>query len=183
MKICYTRRFSRNVGGIDMSSRLLDRVLSEVCGLPRGTPVEKGTHGKPAVDSSFGVHFSITDTGNIWLCSTASYENGLDAEFYRRSVAEPDLLAERFLTEPECRVVKTAGSKGDRSFQFVYLWTRKEAYLKYTGRGLGALSSAPPILVPPEGTDLKTFVNEGLFISVCAPEGSLNEGVDFTSLD
>ncbi|MDD6254764.1 MAG: 4'-phosphopantetheinyl transferase superfamily protein [Eubacteriales bacterium] len=184
MKIFFTRRFSREINGIDMSSHLMKKVLHERCGLPSGAEVEKSVHGKPYVDSSYSIYFSITDTENMWLCSTADFEHGTDAEYYSRSVSNCTMLAKRFLTESERRAVISYGiDDNERSGQFIYLWTRKEAYLKYIGQGLAGLSSAPPVLIPPKGTDLKTFVFEGLFVSVCAPEGRLPADIDFICLD
>lgn len=183
MKIFFTRKFTRHVGDIDMGSRLLDLVLREKCGLPADVSIHRGSHGKPFVDGSYGVHFSVTDTESMWMCSVADYVHGTDAEYYLRNVRDADKLASRFMTEAESRYVCSASTPEEQSAQFTYLWTRKEAYLKYSGEGLAGISSVPPVFTAPEGTDLRTFVYEGLYVSICAPENSLSDYPDFICID
>jgi phosphopantetheinyl transferase len=49
-------------------------------------------------------------------------------------------IARRYFSEDELRFLDDAAGcgHGELTARFFFVWTRKEAYVKYTGRGLGA---------------------------------------------
>ncbi|MDR2355330.1 MAG: 4'-phosphopantetheinyl transferase superfamily protein [Clostridiales Family XIII bacterium] len=115
-----------------------------------------GPYGKPGfVD--IPAHFSISHSGRFLVCIFSDAEVGLDAEdlAMRRAqdarrmangAAEDDVcarylrIARRCFRADERRVVLEAADRGYDALTalFFLIWTRKEAYVKYTGRGLGA---------------------------------------------
>ena len=183
MEIYYTRRFNRNVGGRDMSRFLLMRVLGEYGGLSDKTEINEEKRGRRYIDGKYGIRFSITHTENYWLCSMSDYEHGIDAEKITRQVTDPCRIAGRFLTEKEQSYIREGRDAAEMRERMVCLWTRKEAYLKFTGEGLYGLGRSPSVIDPPEGTELWTFREDGLYVSVCAGSGSLKRRPDFLCLD
>lgn len=113
---------------------LLSRVLPQsVRGLCRESA------GKPVCRAG-DTAFSLTHADGFVLCAV-SEENiclGIDAEPADRIPAQRALhMAGRFFSDSEAASVTDAES-------FLYLWTRKEAYVKYTGQGIrGDLRNVP----------------------------------------
>lgn len=73
---------------------------------------------------------------------------GVDVESIRRYSAS---LVERSFNEEERRLIAEAQ---DKDSEFSRLWTRKEAYLKYTGTGIQGMDSLQQ--VPPEAARIET---------------------------
>ena len=87
--------------------------------------------GKPYLKSNTDVHFSMSHTDSLVAVAVSSGEVGIDVEAVRS--ADPK-LCERFFTKSEQEFV--AAGTPDWLKRFYAVWTRKEAYLKYTGKGL-----------------------------------------------
>lgn len=103
-------------------------------------------YGKPRTDGRSEIEFSVTHTGKWWICAVGEAEDGplgIDAELRSRRVRRPVTMAERFFSPAEARLIREMSEKdGSRETTetaelFLKIWVRKEAYLKYTGRGLG----------------------------------------------
>ena len=89
----------------------------------------RSASGKPYFDGS-SYELSITHTGGAALCAIADAPVGLDAEAPRP--VRPRLM-ERCLAPEELAVCRAAP---DAAAVFLRFWTLKEAYGKYTGRGV-----------------------------------------------
>lgn len=95
------------------------------------TPVIRtGTNGKPYVPG--GPAFNCSHSGSFVCCAVHGGPVGIDLEA-RRPVRAA--LAARICT-PEELVFTAPGGRFD-SLRFLQLWTAKEAWVKYTGEGLG----------------------------------------------
>lgn len=105
-----------------------------------GDPVENFTestrvHGKPYFPSHPHVHFSVSHTGSIWVCAFADCEVGCDVQDHREH-DDPDRLAriaKRWFSNGECRDFDECGRE---PAEFYRIWSRKEAYVKFTGDGI-----------------------------------------------
>ena len=117
--------------------------------------------------------FSITHTQNHVFCAIIDGEEptriGIDAE----TLGRPDFsnleeMAARWFGKNEQTVFSASPTKET----FLRLWTRKEAYVKYTGEGLKALSKVDTVSLEAEG-EIRFFdYREGdILLSVCAPRG------------
>ena len=113
---------------------LVEAALHEFTGNDQLT-VTYNHRGKPVVKGS-KIHLSITHTGEIMLVVFSNKQVGVDGEYMPRIQQKKTdyyALAERFFTEDEAEYVR-AGD--DTATRFVKVWVRKEAYVKYTGKGL-----------------------------------------------
>ena len=117
--------------------------------------------------------FSITHTQNHVFCAIIEREEptriGIDAEDLNR----PDFsnlgeMAARWFSKNEQKAFLASPTKET----FLRLWTRKEAYVKYTGEGLKALSKIDTVSLEADGEIRFYDYHLGnILISVCAPRG------------
>lgn len=87
----------------------------------------RGDHGKPYIEG-YPVHFNVSHTGSMWMCMVGPAECGLDIQLSRE--CDYERIAARHFSPEEQDYVRLWGSDG-----FFRLWTRREAYGKYTGEG------------------------------------------------
>ncbi|MBQ9718302.1 MAG: 4'-phosphopantetheinyl transferase superfamily protein [Clostridia bacterium] len=106
-----------------------------------GEPVENftestGAYGKPYFPSHPDVHFSVSHTGGIWVCAFASREVGCDVQDHRTNddPARLERLAKRWFSDGERQYLAERGYAPE---EFYRIWSRKEAYVKFTGDGIG----------------------------------------------
>ena len=86
--------------------------------------IKYSNKGKPLLVGS-NKHISVTTTGDVMVCAIADTNIGIDGE----NLA----IAERFFTEEEADYVRDGENDGTR---FIKVWIRKEAFCKFTGKGL-----------------------------------------------
>ena len=86
--------------------------------------------GKP-VFTELPVNFSVSHTGNLWVCLLSEGDSpvGVDVQNIRK--ARMERIMEWYFTGDEIEYVSQKGEEA-----FFQIWTRKEAYAKYTGKGL-----------------------------------------------
>jgi len=96
-----------------------------------------GIHGKPYFPSHPDVHFSVSHTGTLWVCAFADKKVGLDVQEHRENDDPARLarLAKRWFSDGERRHLDECGYQ---PAEFYRIWARKEAYVKFTGDGIGA---------------------------------------------
>jgi 4'-phosphopantetheinyl transferase len=93
---------------------------------------------KPSLDgaeASSGIEFNVSHSGNMALLAFARQRDiGVDVEQIRRDF-DTGQIAARFFSAAEQRQL-AALPEEQRSEAFFLCWTRKEAYIKATGKGL-----------------------------------------------
>lgn len=121
--------------------------------------------------------FSITHTQNHVFCALTDGEDssiriGIDAEdLGRPDFSNLDEMTARWFSESEQKVFLASPTKET----FLRIWTRKEAYSKYIGEGLRALSKIDTEGLAKEGNiQFFDYRIGDILLSVCAPRG-LNE--------
>ena len=119
--------------------------------------------------------FSITHTQNHVFCALIDGEDepmriGIDAEDLNRAdFSDFDAMAERWFRESEKSIFFASPTKET----FLRIWTRKEAYAKYTGEGLRALSKIDTEDLPKQGSvHFFDYRIDNILISVCVPSGT-----------
>lgn len=94
-----------------------------------------GTHGKPAFEGEGSLRFNMTHSHGMALYAlTEGREIGVDVEHIRADFTNDD-VARRFFSPFEVQSLCALPGE-ERVESFFRCWTRKEAYIKATGRGL-----------------------------------------------
>ncbi|MEU7698355.1 4'-phosphopantetheinyl transferase family protein [Streptomyces sp. NPDC015492] len=137
-----------------------------------------GPHGRPTVlGASRGLHFSLSHRGDLVLVGTAVAPIGVDVDL----VADPGGAAElaAMLHPAEQREIE-ALPPPRRPRALARLWTRKEAYLKGLGTGLGrdpaadyVGSGGPDGPLPPAGWTLLDIPVDRGYAAAVAVHGEL----------
>ena len=87
-------------------------------------------HGKPYLVGHEGIYFNISHCREAIAVGVSNREIGIDIEGQRRF---SDNLLQRAFNEEEIRSVREAA---EPEKEFARIWTRKEAYFKWTGTGI-----------------------------------------------
>jgi len=90
--------------------------------------IVRNSGGKPCF-KDLPYEFSISHTKDIWACIMGNQPVGLDIQVMRK--ARYENIADRYFMPHEAEYVRKNGPEG-----FMDLWVRKEAFLKYLGKGL-----------------------------------------------
>jgi 4'-phosphopantetheinyl transferase len=115
--------------------------LRSILGRYVGRPAEEvrfllGPVGKPSLaDASSPLFFNLSHSREVALVAvTRCGEIGVDVE-HVRDMATRDAMAERFFHPNEVATLRSL-APGARAAGFFNAWTRKEAFLKATGKGI-----------------------------------------------
>lgn len=112
------------------AQNLLARCVKTAWGLEVLPPLERTPSGKPYFPGHPHLHFNLSHSGPLLLCALSDFPVGVDIERVRPRRPELPRCA---LTGPEYARYLSLGADWPA---FYTLWTRKEAWCKYTGLGL-----------------------------------------------
>lgn len=117
----------------------LRNILSRYTGVDAAAiTFDYGDFGKPALAPGSGdsaIHFNLSHSRDVALCAiTRGHDVGIDVEEIRQEISV-ERIAAQFYLPAERRLLATAANPAET---FTRIWVRKEAYLKATGRGVGA---------------------------------------------
>lgn len=126
--------------------------------------VEKHDDGKPYIQNREGFHYNLSHSGRYVVIAWGDREVGVDVQKQDASV-NTQALAKRFFTEDEQAYIC-----GDPS-RFYEIWTKKESYLKYIGKGLRKELGSFSALAAEEGIHYhhRNLVG-GYSLSLCTTE-------------
>ena len=128
-----TLRFKHEQGRKEcaFSYLLLCQALREVYGITKQPQFSIGEHGKPSlVLETSDIHFNLSHCKSAIACVVAPFAVGVDIERIGRY---DEALARHVLNDQEFAAVQQAS---DPQLAFTRYWTRKEAVVKLTGRGI-----------------------------------------------
>ena len=94
---------------------------------------EYGEQGKPQI-VNFPKKFNLSHSGDYVVCGVSNGEVGVDIQKW---VPYKERTAERFFAKEEWKLLQEKDEQ-ERTELFYRLWSRKEAYGKYTGQGIGS---------------------------------------------
>ena len=102
--------------------------------------IEYADSGKPYLANYEGLHFNLSHCrSHVAVAIDEHTPVGIDVESRRKFSAS---LIRRVCSAAEQKLIAEAA---DPDMEFLRLWTRKEAYLKYTGTGIvEPLANVPP---------------------------------------
>ena len=122
--------------GIDLSSE--GRKLANNA----NNRIINGKYGKPFLaDGKFS--FSVSHSGKYYVLAACADNIGIDIQLYN----EPrnwQKIAERWFNERENALIKAMPSFQQEEM-FYEIWSRKEAYAKFTGKGISSLKDIPTV--------------------------------------
>ena len=103
--------------------------------------VEKTPLGKPYFPQARELHFSISHSGEYWVCAFGPGEVGVDIQEHTMTRSETRQeatvrfakMAHRFFHPVEAEFVTL-----ESFYRFFGVWTARESYVKYTGQGIDA---------------------------------------------
>lgn len=125
-----------------------------------------GEQGKPEI-TDFPKYFNLSHSGDYVVCAVSDGEVGVDIQKW---MPFRERTAERFFAAAEWKQLQEL-PKSQRTEWFYRLWTRKEAYGKYTGQGIGSAIgenlSEEKECMKKQIRFLEMTLEEGYSIAVC----------------
>lgn len=127
-------RFAADRARFTAGRRVLRSLLAGYTGeSPERLEIAEGEGRKPRLVGE-AVRFNVTHSGGVALVAVArDVEIGIDVE-HVREIDDWQALAARLYTPDEVRALHD--ETADPRLGFLTCWTRKEAFVKYTGNGL-----------------------------------------------
>jgi 4'-phosphopantetheinyl transferase len=104
---------------------------------PESLAFALGPGGKPELAGPAGrdVHFSLSHSGDRCAIAVSEEPVGIDVEEIRELPELEGIVRSRFAPDEAAEILTLSGEQRLRAFY--RCWTRKEAYLKATGAGIG----------------------------------------------
>ncbi|MDO4515942.1 MAG: 4'-phosphopantetheinyl transferase superfamily protein [Bacillota bacterium] len=140
---------------------LLSHILKTQYGISPLPELARTAAGKPYFPSLPALNFNISHTGGYVLCALSCRPVGVDIETIR---PRRESLPRYALSPREYADYEALGADWPA---FYTLWTRKEAWCKYTGQGLAPLWGQTP---PEEGLFYGGYRGDGWQAAVCGEE-------------
>lgn len=121
---------------------LIKKYLSKLYGIPQEKiEIKKGAYGKPYV-LNLPAHFNVSHSGDYTVVAIGDRPIGIDIEVIKDFSA---ILAKKLFNDDELQYISGSSATRKKSLMqksFFEIWTAKEAYLKYLGRGIsGGINS------------------------------------------
>ena len=122
---------------------------------------EQNEYGKPFLKNHTGFHFNVAHTHNAIVAAFSDSPVGVDVERVRDF--DP-AIAKRFFMLQELDYILQAS---DQSKAFYEIWTKKEAYIKYLGRGLSVALNSFNVLDTKINNMIASKEQYGYITSLC----------------
>lgn len=153
-----SQRVKQNADNMLVGSALMSHLLFKTFHIPFSKQrIVYGFYGKPHLRDYPDVHFSISHSGIYVACAVADRPVGVDVQMITEY--KPN-IADRVCSKAE--LAKIVASN-DPAAEFTKIWTRKEAYAKWTGKGIGRIMSETGQV---DYVHLTTYSLKGAFLSV-----------------
>jgi 4'-phosphopantetheinyl transferase len=140
---------------------LLAQGAAETWGLAPLPEISRTAEGKPYFPSHPHLQFSLSHSGDLVLCALSGLPVGVDIELV---VPRQPRLPQYALTGAEYARYEALGGSWPA---FYALWTRREAWCKYTGLGLAKTRDQD---IPDRGLFFGTYQGQGWQAAVCGRE-------------
>jgi 4'-phosphopantetheinyl transferase len=124
----YLRDKNRHIISHGAMRNILGRYLNQQ---PSLLEFEYGFNKKPYIINKASLHFNLSHSGDWILLGVSNSEIGVDTELVKSDFDYKDIMEDYFSIE-EINFI----NEGKSPERFFLLWTRKEAQIKGTGKGL-----------------------------------------------
>ena len=102
--------------------------------------VSRTERGKPYFANCPELFFSVSHSEAYWVCALAEFPVGVDIQSYSRLKHESEeaylqrlkSIGRRFFHPKEARYLEEISTES----RFYFLWTARESYVKWTGKGI-----------------------------------------------
>ncbi len=121
---------------------------------------ETNAYGKPRLAGVREFQYNISHTRGAAAVGISRTPIGVDVEKMGRYEEE---VAGRFFCENEVRYIE----QGDAGRRFYEVWTKKEAYVKWIGKGLAIPFPSFDVFAEETARHLESFQKDGYMIAVC----------------
>lgn len=164
----YKEKFPE-VKGRSLTDKLISRCLEDY-GVtdPYVLRTDKGKPYTKALRENEEVHLSVSHTRNKFICIICNRPVGIDIQEIRNVSAKK--IADRYFTDEEKAYISENGDEG-----FFLIWTRKEAYSKYTGRGMEEIMKGSDVLNRQDVDFVDCCIDDGIRCSYCIEKEVDNE--------
>ena len=155
---------------LSLYSELLVRVVaSQTLNIPNGEIVfERGEWGKPRLWGHPDFHYNISHTRSAVMVAVSDSPVGADIEKIKKAELG---IAKRYFAEQEQDYISI--SEEGAAERFYEIWTRKEAYCKYIGKGLSLPLRSFDVAGPPLCASIMTMKWGEYIGSVCAQQPNM----------
>lgn len=139
----------------------------------------RNEYGKPYLKDYINFYFNLSHTRNAIAVAISDKPVGVDIE--KVGTAEL-IIANRFFNESEVAYITKTEIDIDKRFYEV--WTKKEAYIKYIGKGLSIPLNSFDTLDNKVSKQIQTFEKDGYIISACSEyQNQMYEIVELSESD
>jgi len=159
MKLYYFENYKDmypKLEGTELTEQLIKDALKEY-GVDN-IEIHRTQKGKPYCDKD--IYFSVSHSDNVFGCLISDINIGVDIQ--RVKDADINKISRRYFTPEELSYIELNGVKG-----FYTIWTRKEAYCKYTGNGLQDIIAKQTVLGRDDVDFIDFQLEEDLYCSCC----------------
>lgn len=125
--------------------------------VPKQVRFTKGANNKPVLVGNTGWQMNVSHSGNWILLAVGKVSVGVDVEQLQPQFSVDDILSTSF-SQAEQTYVRSGADSRRRFYQ---LWTRKEALIKATGKGMDDYFSQVPALDGLHQTDRQIIGGAG----------------------
>lgn len=120
--------------------------------------------GKPLFPTAPQIKFSISHSGDYWVCAFGTMEVGLDIQQHTECRSRD--IAKRFFHPEEIALLEACAYAPKDFFK---IWTAKESYVKFTGKGLSQGLDTFSVMATIEGAEFRHIpFKDGYSMCICA---------------
>ena len=126
--------------------------------------IEKSEFGKPYIKDREDFHYNLSHSGRYVVIAWGPSEVGVDVQQHDVSVGAEAIVC-RYFTIDECAYI------GGNLSRFYEIWTKRESYLKFTGKGLKKSLGSFSTILPDSGIRYRhRYLDGGYSLSLCTTE-------------
>ncbi|HEY4326092.1 MAG TPA: 4'-phosphopantetheinyl transferase superfamily protein [Mucilaginibacter sp.] len=148
----YTKDKNRHIVGHGAMRIILGRYLNQS---PSSIEFEYESNKKPFITNKIEIHFNLSHSGDWVLLAIANSPIGVDTELINPGFEYKDVM-EGYFNPAEIGFI----NEGKSAERFYLLWTRKEAQIKGTGKGLDENIKLVPGLAGTYNIDLDVISSD-----------------------